>query len=196
MESNLHQNISELARGTYENCLFENCNFENSQFNHLIFIDCTFKDCNLSNVSLTQTSFREVSFLNCKMIGLHFENCMPFLFAVSFAKCQLNLSSFYKVNLKKTTFTNCELKEVDFTSANLAEAYLAECDCQLAVFDAVYYGGDCNSGSKTIAVNLPNDETLQKYFGTRRSQLKNTMKAKFEEMVMPISKILIDPAQQ
>jgi hypothetical protein len=67
---------------------------------------------------------------------------------------------------------------------------------QLAVFDAVYYGGDCNSGSKTIAVNLPNDETLQKYFGTRRSQLKNTMKAKFEEMVMPISKILIDPAQQ
>lgn len=67
---------------------------------------------------------------------------------------------------------------------------------QLAVFDAVYYGGDCNSGSKTIAVNLPNDETLQKYFGTRRSQLKNTMRAKFEEMVMPISKILVDPAQQ
>ncbi len=135
MESNLHQNISELARGTYENCLFENCNFENSPFNHLIFIDCTFKDCNLSNVSLTQTSFREVSFSNCKMIGLHFENCLPFLFSVSFTKCQLNLSSFYKVNLKKTTFTNCELKEVDFTSANLAEAYLAECDCQLAVFD-------------------------------------------------------------
>lgn len=67
---------------------------------------------------------------------------------------------------------------------------------QLAVFDAVYYGGDCNSGSKTIAVNLPNDETLQKYFGTRRSQLKNTMKAKFDEMVMPISKILVDPSQQ
>ncbi len=135
MESNLYQNISELARGTYENCEFKNCKFENSPFNHLIFIDCTFTDCNLSNVSLTQTSFREVSFSNCKMIGLHFENCMPFLFAVSFAKCQLNLSSFYKVNLKKTTFTNCELKEVDFTEANLSEASIVECDCQLAVFD-------------------------------------------------------------
>lgn len=43
---------------------------------------------------------------------------------------------------------------------------------QLAVFDVVYYGGDCNSGSKTIAVNLPNDERIQKNFGTRRSQLK------------------------
>ena len=66
---------------------------------------------------------------------------------------------------------------------------------QLAVFDAVYYAGDCNAGSKTIAVNLPNDEVLQKYYGTRRSQLKNTMKAKFEEMVRPISLILVDPSQ-
>ena len=135
MESNQYQNVSELARGTYENCDFKNCNFENSPFNHLIFIDCTFTDCNLSNVSLTQTSFREVSFSNCKMIGLHFENCHSFLFAVAFAKCQLNLSSFYQVQLKKTKFENCELKEVDFTSANLSEASLEECDCQLAVFD-------------------------------------------------------------
>lgn len=61
----------------------------------------------------------------------------------------------------------------------------------LAVFDVVYYGGDCNAGSKTIAVNLPNDEVLQQYFGTRRSQLKNTMRAKFEEIVLPISEKLI-----
>ena len=67
---------------------------------------------------------------------------------------------------------------------------------QLAVFDAVYYGGDCNSGSKTIAVNLPNDETIQENFGTRRSQLKNTMRAKFEHIVVPISKVVIAPEQQ
>jgi hypothetical protein len=67
---------------------------------------------------------------------------------------------------------------------------------QLAVFDAVYYAGDCNSGSKTIAVNLPNDERLQKYFGTRRSQLKNTMQAKFENMVVPISARVISSSQQ
>ncbi len=67
---------------------------------------------------------------------------------------------------------------------------------QLAVFDVVYYGGDCNSGSKTIAVNLPNDETIQENFGTRRSQLKNTMKAKFDHIVVPISKVVIAPEQQ
>ncbi len=67
---------------------------------------------------------------------------------------------------------------------------------QLAVFDVVYYGGDCNAGSKTIAVNLPNDETLQTYFGTRRSQLKNAMQAKFDNMVVPISKELINPKQR
>lgn len=67
---------------------------------------------------------------------------------------------------------------------------------QLAVFDAVYYGGDCNAGSKTIAVNLPNDEIIQQYWGTRRSQLKNTMKAKFDAIVMPISKEIIHKSQR
>ncbi len=67
---------------------------------------------------------------------------------------------------------------------------------QLAVFDAIYYAGDCNSGSKTIAVNLPNHEVIQEYFGTRRSQLKNTMKAKFDEIVVPISEKVIHPSQR
>lgn len=67
---------------------------------------------------------------------------------------------------------------------------------QLAVFDAVFYAGDCNAGSKTIAVNLPNDEGIQKMEGTRRSQLKNVMQAKFDHMVVPISQLLIDPSQR
>ncbi len=67
---------------------------------------------------------------------------------------------------------------------------------QLAVFDAVYYAGDCNSGSKTIAVNLPNDENIQKEEGTRRSQIRNVMKAKFDEIVVPISKNMIAENQQ
>ena len=69
-------------------------------------------------------------------------------------------------------------------------------DSQLAAFDVVYYAGDCNSGSKTIAVNLPNDEGIQLQKGTRRSQLKNAMKAKFDKILVPISKELIDPMQQ
>lgn len=67
---------------------------------------------------------------------------------------------------------------------------------QLAVFDALYYAGDCNAGSKTIAVNLPNDEDLQKNMGTRRTQIRNVMQAKFDNMVTPISKVVIDKSQQ
>ena len=69
-------------------------------------------------------------------------------------------------------------------------------DAQLNAYDAVYYAGDCNSGSKTIAVNLPNDETLQQEKGTRRSQLKNAMQAKFELILEPIADVLIAPEQR
>jgi hypothetical protein len=66
---------------------------------------------------------------------------------------------------------------------------------QLAAFDIVYYAGHGNSGGKTIAVNLPNSEVLQKTKGTRRSQLKNAMRAKFDKIMMPIAQELIDPSQ-
>ncbi len=61
----------------------------------------------------------------------------------------------------------------------------------LNAYDVVYYAGDCNAGAKTIAINLPNDEEVQLKKGTRRLQLKNAMKAKFEKIVVPISKTLI-----
>lgn len=67
---------------------------------------------------------------------------------------------------------------------------------QLAAFDVVYYAGDCNAGSKTIAVNLPNDPGIQLEKGTRRSQLKNTMKVKFDNIVVPISNVLIAEGQR
>lgn len=69
-------------------------------------------------------------------------------------------------------------------------------DSQLAAYDVVFYAGDCNAGSKTIAVNLPNDEEIQKSKGTRRSQLKNAMRAKYDKIMLPISEVLIDPSQR
>ncbi|MBC6111841.1 Zn-dependent hydrolase [Pedobacter fastidiosus] len=69
-------------------------------------------------------------------------------------------------------------------------------DSELNAYDVVYYAGDCNAGSKTIAVNLPNDEKIQQEKGTRRSQLKNAMKAKFDKILLPISKELIEADQQ
>jgi hypothetical protein len=65
----------------------------------------------------------------------------------------------------------------------------------LAVFDVIYYAGHNNAGSKTIAVNLPNDEKLQQEYGTRRSQLKNVMQAKFDNMVKPIAGLMLVEAQ-
>jgi hypothetical protein len=69
-------------------------------------------------------------------------------------------------------------------------------DSQLAAYDVVYYAGDCNAGGKTIAVNLPNDEKVQLEKGTRRSQLKNAMQAKFDKILVPIANELIDSSQR
>lgn len=66
----------------------------------------------------------------------------------------------------------------------------------LNVYDVVYYAGECNSGSKTIAINLPNDEEVQLLHGTRRLQLKNAMRAKFDTILVPIAKELVDPEQR
>ena len=68
-------------------------------------------------------------------------------------------------------------------------------DSDLNVYDVIYYAGDCNSASKTIAINLPNDEKVHVKKGTRRLQLKNAMKAKFDKILLPISNLLIDESQ-
>jgi hypothetical protein len=69
-------------------------------------------------------------------------------------------------------------------------------DTELNAYDVVYYAGDCNSGSKTIAINLPNDEQVQLQKGTRRLQLKNAMRAKFDKILLPIADELIAEDQR
>lgn len=69
-------------------------------------------------------------------------------------------------------------------------------DSDLNAYDVIYYAGDCNSGSKTIAINLPNDEEVQLAKGTRRLQLKNAMQAKFDKILLPIANVLIDENQR
>ncbi|HRZ76286.1 MAG TPA: Zn-dependent hydrolase, partial [Bacteroidales bacterium] len=67
---------------------------------------------------------------------------------------------------------------------------------ELNAYDVVYYAGDCNSGSKTIAINLPNDEVVRSEKGSRKLQLKNAMRAKFEKILVPISDVLIAEDQR
>ena len=69
-------------------------------------------------------------------------------------------------------------------------------DSDLNAYDVIYYGGDCNAGSKTIAINLPNDEKVRLEKGSRRLQLKNSMQAKFDKILVPIAGVLIVPEQQ
>ncbi len=79
------------------------------------------------------------------------------------------------------------------------EAYKAETpgtDSDLNAYEVVYYAGHNNAGSKTIAINLPNDEEVQLQKGTRRLQLKNAMQAKFEKIMEPIAGVLIDESQR
>lgn len=79
------------------------------------------------------------------------------------------------------------------------EQYKAEVpgsDADLNAYDMAYCAGDCNSGSKTIAINLPNDEVVQLAKGTRRLQIKNAMRAKFDKILLPISEELIAEDQR
>ncbi|MCW8128645.1 dipeptidyl-peptidase 3 family protein [Microbulbifer halophilus] len=69
-------------------------------------------------------------------------------------------------------------------------------DSDLNAYDALYYAGHSNAGSKTIAINLPNDEEVQLAKGTRRLQLKNAMRAKFDKILEPISEVLIAEDQR
>lgn len=65
----------------------------------------------------------------------------------------------------------------------------------LNAYDVIYYAGHSRAGAKTIAINLPNDEEVQLKKGTRRLQLKNIMRAKFEKILQPISQKVIHPSQ-
>jgi hypothetical protein len=69
-------------------------------------------------------------------------------------------------------------------------------NADLNAYDVIYYAGDCNAGSKTIAINLPNDEEVQLQKGSRRLQLKNAMQAKYEKILLPIADELIAEDQR
>jgi hypothetical protein len=74
------------------------------------------------------------------------------------------------------------------------EAYKRErpgTEADLNAYDVVYVSGQANSGAKTIAINLPNDETVQLAKGARRLQLKNAVRAKFDRILLPIARELI-----
>lgn len=95
---------------------------------------------------------------------------------------------------KYITFLPMLQKELPVEARYKTEKPGTESD--LNAYDVVYYAGDSNAGSKTIAINLPNDEKVQGQYGSRRLQLKNAMRAKYDKILVPISKELIAEDQQ
>ncbi|MBF0270640.1 MAG: Zn-dependent hydrolase [Magnetococcales bacterium] len=77
------------------------------------------------------------------------------------------------------------------------EAYRAElpgAESDLGVYDALLMTGDA-AATRPIAVNLPNDPQVQLEKGSRRLQLRNVMRAKFDRILLPMAQTLLDPAQ-
>ena len=79
------------------------------------------------------------------------------------------------------------------------EAYRSErpgLDADLNVYDAIYHAGQANARPTASAINLPNDESVVLEKGSRRLQLKNVMRAKFDTIVRPIADLLVADDQR
>jgi len=125
---------SSFPKGEYENCTFEDCDLSEMDLTGFKFIDCTFQLCNLSLAVLSNTMLQNVEFLECKMLGLQFEDCNEFGLKLSFKGCQLDHASFCRLPIKETLFDECKMTEVDFTEADLSGATFRMCNLDRAVF--------------------------------------------------------------
>ncbi|MEE9430390.1 MAG: peptidase [Melioribacteraceae bacterium] len=65
----------------------------------------------------------------------------------------------------------------------------------IMVVQEVFGGGDTKAGVQTLAFNLPNDERVRKAKGSKKIMLKNLHEAKFEKLLKPIAKIVLDEDQ-
>lgn len=63
----------------------------------------------------------------------------------------------------------------------------------IGIFDVAYASAADNSGIKTVAASLPNDEVVIKDKGAKKLFYKNTMLAKFQKTLIPIAKEMIEP---
>ena len=65
----------------------------------------------------------------------------------------------------------------------------------IVVVQEVFSAGDSKAGVQTLAFNLPNDERVREAKGSKKVMLKNVHEAKFEKLLYPIAKVVLDPEQ-
>lgn len=154
--------INALEKAEYDNCTFSNCNFTNVYLANISFIECNFIDCNFTGTKIKNTTFNNITFKDCKLLGLPFYQCNPFLLSVSFNNCNLSLVQFNNLELKHTTFNKCNLTEADFTNTNLTKASFIDCDLTLAAFE----NSNLEHGDLRTSINYSIDP--------EKNQLRNT----------------------
>ena len=66
----------------------------------------------------------------------------------------------------------------------------------IRVVNEVFSSGEGNDGVQTAAYNLPNDERVVKQKGSKRVMLKNVQDAKFNKTLIPISRVVLEPAER
>ena len=66
----------------------------------------------------------------------------------------------------------------------------------IRVVNSIFGAGDANRGVQTAAFNLPNDERIAREMGTKRTMLKNVQELKFARVLVPISKVVLAPADR
>jgi uncharacterized protein YjbI with pentapeptide repeats len=88
----------------------------------------------LSNAKTAKTVFRAVIFKECKLMGVHFDQCHGFLLSMDFENCNLEFCTFGKLNLRKTKFRGSRCHDADFTEADLTGSSFEHCDLARATF--------------------------------------------------------------
>ncbi len=72
----------------------------------------------------------------------------------------------------------------------------AKKETPIVVVDVIYTAGDAKAGIQSIAFNLPNDERVRDKKGSKKVMLRNLINAKYEGILVPISKMVVHPEQQ
>ncbi|MGE5394383.1 MAG: pentapeptide repeat-containing protein [Candidatus Saccharibacteria bacterium] len=132
--TNIDYSGQRIANNEFIDCIFVGCDFSDSILTETDFINCRFESCNFAMAKPGGTGMKEVFFKDCKLIGISFDYCADFLFAVSFDNCVLDYSSFAKKKMKKTHFLQCSLQEVDFSGTDLSMAVFDNSNLSRAVF--------------------------------------------------------------
>ncbi len=65
----------------------------------------------------------------------------------------------------------------------------------IRVVDLAFAAGEAQAAVQAVAFNLPNDERVRQAKGSKKILMRNIMRAKYDKILMPIARQVLDPAQ-